>query len=116
MAKIPISVQQDFLDRVGAAASIKAVSELIWNGFDAFAKTVDVSFKITKIDGLEDIQVKDDGLGHDFHKVGHLPENDDVRYTISESACNEVLKRLAKFNEERWEEGEAAGLHKEVKK
>ena len=94
MAKIPISVQQDFLDRVGTAASIKAVSELIWNGFDAFAKTVDVSFKITKIDGLEDIQVKDDGLGHDFHKVGHLPENDDVRYTISGSSYESVGNRL----------------------
>ena len=55
-------------------------------------------------------------LGHGFHKVGYLPENDNIRFTISESARIEVLKRLAKLNKERWEEEEAAGLHKKGKK
>jgi len=55
-------------------------------------------------------------LGHDFHEVGYLPANDNVRYTISEPARIEVLKRLAKLNKERWEEEEAAGLHKKGKK
>ena len=55
-------------------------------------------------------------LGHGFHKVGYLPENDNIRYTISESARIEVLKRLAKLNKERWEEEERAGLHKKGKK
>ena len=41
--------------------------------------------------------------------------NDNIRFTISESARIEVLKRLAKLNKERWEE-EAAGLHKKGKK
>ena len=54
-------------------------------------------------------------LGHGFHKVGYLPENDNIRFTISEPARIEVLKRLAKLNKERWEEEEAAGLHKKGK-
>ena len=55
-------------------------------------------------------------LGHGFHKVGYLPENDNIRFTISEPARIEVLKRLAKLNKERWEEEERAGLHKKGKK
>ena len=55
-------------------------------------------------------------LGHGFHKVGYLPENDNIRFTISEPARIEVLKRLAKLNKERWEEEEAAGLHKKGKR
>lgn len=54
-------------------------------------------------------------LGHGFHKVGYLPENDNIRFTISEPARIEVLKRLAKLNKERWEEEEAAGLHNKGK-
>lgn len=55
-------------------------------------------------------------LEHGFHEVGYLPANDNVRFTISESARIEVLKRLAKLNKERWEEEEAAGLHKKGKR
>ena len=55
-------------------------------------------------------------LEHGFHEVGYLPANDNVRFTISESARIEVLKRLAKLNKERWEEEERAGLHKKGKK
>ena len=40
-------------------------------------------------------------LGHDFHEVETLPENDRVRYTISPAARKEVLKRLLALNHER---------------
>lgn len=55
---------------------------------------------------------QDIDLEHGFHEVGYLPANDNVRYTISESARIEILKRLAKLNKERWEEEGKAGLHK----
>ena len=55
-------------------------------------------------------------LGHGFHEVGYLPANDNVRYTISESARIEILKRLSALNRQRWEEEEKAGLHKKGKK
>lgn len=40
-------------------------------------------------------------LGHDFHEVETLPENDRVRYTISPSARKELLKRLLAENHRR---------------
>lgn len=40
-------------------------------------------------------------LGHDFHEVETLPENDRVRYTISPAARKEVLRRLLALNHER---------------
>lgn len=40
-------------------------------------------------------------LGHDFHEVETLPENDNVRYTISPTARKEILRRLLTFNHER---------------
>ena len=50
-------------------------------------------------------------LEHDFHEVDYLPENDRVRFTISEKARIEVLRRLAQLNKERYEEEVAQGLH-----
>jgi len=40
----------------------------------------------------------DFNLGHDFHEVETLPENDRVRYTISPDARKELLKRLLALN------------------
>src|SRR5690606_26290505 len=50
-------------------------------------------------------------LGHGFHEVPYLPENDRVRFTISEPARIEVLRRLAELNRQRYEEEVAQGLH-----
>ena len=54
-------------------------------------------------------------LEHEFHEVGYLPENDNVRFTISEKARIEVLRRLAQLNKERYEEEVAQGLHPNAK-
>ena len=40
-------------------------------------------------------------LGHGFHEVETLPENDRLRYTISPAARKEVLKRLLALNHQR---------------
>ena len=40
-------------------------------------------------------------LGHDFHDVETLPENDRVRYTLSPAARKEVLRRLLALNHAR---------------
>jgi len=50
-------------------------------------------------------------LGHGFHEVPYLPENDRMRFTISEPARIEVLRRLAELNRRRYEEEVAQGLH-----
>jgi hypothetical protein len=49
-------------------------------------------------------------LGHGFHEVPYLPENDHVRFTISETGRVEVLQRLAELNRIRYEEEGAQAL------
>ncbi len=49
-------------------------------------------------------------LDHDFHEVPYLPENDRVRFTISEPARIEVLRRLSELNRQRYEEEVDQGL------
>jgi hypothetical protein len=44
---------------------------------------------------------------HGFHEVASLPENDRARFTISESARLECLRRLAALNRHRWNEEQA---------
>src|SRR6185437_8104098 len=50
-------------------------------------------------------------LEHGFHEVPYLPENDRVRFTISETARVEVLRRLSELNRQRYEEEVAQGRH-----
>lgn len=50
-------------------------------------------------------------LEHGYHEVPYLPENDRVRFTISERARLEVLRRLSELNHQRYEEEVAQGLH-----
>ncbi|MBS0270830.1 MAG: hypothetical protein JSS54_17885 [Proteobacteria bacterium] len=50
-------------------------------------------------------------LQHGFHEVTYLPENDRVRFTISETARVEVLRRLSDLNRQRYEEEVAQRLH-----
>lgn len=76
-----------------------------------------------RIEGLRELQCEMDAavaraygwsdldLSHGFHKVPYLPENDRVRFTISEAARVEVLRRLSELNRQRYEEEVAAGLH-----
>lgn len=76
-----------------------------------------------RIEGLRALQrALDDGvahaygwadinLDHGFHEVPYLPENDRVRFTISEAARVEVLRRLSELNRQRYEEEVARGLH-----
>ncbi|MCW5968502.1 MAG: hypothetical protein KIT57_08305 [Blastocatellales bacterium] len=47
-------------------------------------------------------------LEHGFHKVPYLPENDRVRFTISEHARLEVLRRLGELNRQRYDEEQAS--------
>jgi hypothetical protein len=50
-------------------------------------------------------------LGHGFHEVPYLPESDRVRFTVSETARVEVLRRLAELNRQRYQEEVTQRLH-----
>lgn len=53
----------------------------------------------------------DIGLGHGFHEVTTLPENDRVRFTFSEAARCEILNRLAELGRKRFQDQVDKGLH-----
>ncbi|MCY1266704.1 Histidine kinase-, DNA gyrase B-, and HSP90-like ATPase [compost metagenome] len=59
----PVEVQPDFLEKITRAKPIQALSELLWNAFDADASRVDVSFEYNALESLDAIVVADDGLG-----------------------------------------------------
>lgn len=73
-------------------------------GLRALQRELDIA--VARAYGWDDLD-----LGHDFHEVPYLPENDRVRFTISEAARVEVLRRLSELNRERYEEEVAQGLH-----
>lgn len=70
---IKIEAKQDFLKSLTTNVSpISAVSELIWNGFDANAQHVKVILEPNELNGLHAIRVSDDGDGIDWNKVNAL--------------------------------------------
>ena len=66
---IPIEAKQDFLVKIGTTSPIQAVCEMIWNGFDAGANNVNVHFVLNNLNGIETIEIEDDGIGIDPDKV-----------------------------------------------
>ena len=51
-------------------------------------------------------------LEHGFYALPYLSSSDNVRYTISESARIEILRRLAILNKQRWQEEQETGNDK----
>jgi hypothetical protein len=88
----------------------------LYNAFHSPKEIRDDFIQLRELHRLIDEAVKeaygwsDLELGHDFHEVPYLPANDRVRYTISESARLEILRRLYKLNQERYEAEVAEGL------
>jgi hypothetical protein len=69
-------------------------------------KIVDLDKAVVAVYGWENLD-----LDHGFHEVPCLPEKDRVRFTISEIARVEVLRRLSELNRQRYEEELSAGMH-----
>ena len=72
---------------------------------------VEIDQAVAQAYGWDDLD-----LGHDFHEVPYLPENDRIRFTVSEPARLEILDRLSQLNRERYEEEVAQGLHDKKKR
>lgn len=53
-------------------------------------------------------------LGHGYHDQPNLAENDRVRFTISDAARAEVLRRFAELNRQRYEDEVGQGLHSDA--
>lgn len=59
----PVEVQPDFLKKITGAKPVQALAELIWNGLDADADDVAVSFQYNELDALSEVVVRDNGSG-----------------------------------------------------
>jgi hypothetical protein len=66
----------------------------------------DIDLAVARAYGWDDLD-----LEHGFHAVPYLPENDRVRFTISDRVRLEVLRRLSELNHQRFEEEVSQGLH-----
>lgn len=69
----------------------------------------EVDTAVARAYGWEDID-----LGHGFHNVPYLPDNDRVRFTISENARVEVLRRLSELNRQKHENEISSGIHNDA--
>jgi hypothetical protein len=59
----PVEVQSDFLEKMTRARPVQALSEMIWNSFDADASRVSVSFQYNDLGTMSSIAIRDDGTG-----------------------------------------------------
>lgn len=66
----------------------------------------DIDLEVACAYGWDDLD-----LEHGYHEVPYLPENDRVRFTISDRARLEVLRRLSELTHQRYEEEVTQGLH-----
>src|SRR5436309_2930885 len=61
---VKVAIQDDFLERQTRAKPIPALAELIWNGVDADATTINVEFAHDDLaGGMSKVVVYDDGDG-----------------------------------------------------
>jgi len=63
MNTISITAKKDFMQQIATAPALKALAELIWNGFDAGANVVTVTPVTNALGGLEQLRVQDNGSG-----------------------------------------------------
>ena len=60
---LKIVATADHIGSLTQASALGAISELIWNGFDASSHKIDILYNFNKMDGLETIVVQDYGNG-----------------------------------------------------
>jgi len=73
MKDIPIKTTRDHLSRIATGTSaIDAVAELIWNSLDAGANNVTAVFDTNAIEGIEQIEIRDDGCGIEAPRIEQL--------------------------------------------
>ncbi|WP_350356508.1 ATP-binding protein [Methylocystis iwaonis] len=61
MQQIEVKVENDHIERVTTAKPLAAISELVWNSYDADANAVIVEISEGPLTKLGSIRVKDDG-------------------------------------------------------
>lgn len=75
MQVVSVEVRPDFLERQAKAQPIQALSELIWNGLDADATTIQIDFADDGVGGISRIVVVDNGHGIPREEAPQLFKN-----------------------------------------
>lgn len=70
--QIEVQVENDHIERITSAKPIIALSELIWNAYDADARKVQVQLEEGQLTKLGLIRVIDDGVGIPLDEVDSL--------------------------------------------
>ena len=60
---IHVTATRDFLESLAVSRPLDALSELIWNGFDAESDKVKVHIDTNVMNGIDAIRVRDYGVG-----------------------------------------------------
>lgn len=65
-----VQVQDKSFDAAGIRQDYQsALIEYIWNGFEAGATTIEVSYKLNEAQGVKSISIRDNGSGIDFNGI-----------------------------------------------
>ena len=68
---IPVSVKNQSIDSSGITSDYKAaISEYIWNGFEANAKKVNIEYTLNEAFGVKELIIKDNGDGINYDELG----------------------------------------------
>lgn len=67
---IPVSVNNQSIDSSGITSDYKtAISEYIWNGFEANATQVSIKYEINQTQGISELVIKDNGNGINYNEI-----------------------------------------------
>jgi hypothetical protein len=67
-----VEIQQDFLERQARATPVAAVAELVWNGLDADASSIEVDLEPDGLGGIRKVIVYDNGEGIPYQEAPAL--------------------------------------------
>ena len=68
---IPVSVKNQSIDSSGITSNYKtAISEYIWNGFEANATKISIKYALNEAFGVKELIVKDNGDGINYNELG----------------------------------------------
>ena len=73
---IPVSVKNQSIDSSGITSDYKAaISEYIWNGFEANAKKVSIEYTHNEAFGVKELIIKDNGEGINYNEEHYSDED-----------------------------------------
>ena len=89
---INVEVEKDFINRTLTGRPVQALTELVWNAFDADAENVYVKLNHNEL-GLESVEVIDDGTGIDRSKLTDFFKSLGVSWKKSKKVRNKRYSR-----------------------